>query len=156
MEITKRDVDELNELAEKITGTNPGATTTAQALNYIEQNYNSNNAYYLDVDLGMQYRYFGDATKYGTTITITNEDDIAKLVELEKQVNNGNTNILINYNNWIISSYLGLNDDKFYGIQANVIDINNLRAFCFIIKKTSNDGEYQIVANVFTLQSVSA
>lgn len=39
MEATKRDVDELNELAKKITGTNPKSKTTAQALNYIEQNY---------------------------------------------------------------------------------------------------------------------
>lgn len=61
MEIVKRDVDEINELVEKITGKNPKAitttqalnelvkgltgeklkaTTTSQALNYIEQNYN--------------------------------------------------------------------------------------------------------------------
>lgn len=39
MEIVKRDVDELNELAKKMTGVNPKANTTAQALNYIEQNY---------------------------------------------------------------------------------------------------------------------
>ena len=32
-------VKELNELAEKITGTNPKATTDAQAVNYIEENY---------------------------------------------------------------------------------------------------------------------
>ena len=33
-------VKELNELAEKMTGTNPRATTDAQAWDYIEQNYN--------------------------------------------------------------------------------------------------------------------
>ena len=33
-------VKELNELAEKMTGTNPKATTDAQAWDYIEQNYN--------------------------------------------------------------------------------------------------------------------
>lgn len=41
MQVVKRDVDELNELAKKITGVNPSAKTTAQALNYIEQNYTS-------------------------------------------------------------------------------------------------------------------
>lgn len=39
MERTKRTVDELNELAKKMTGTNPKARTDAEALNYIEQNY---------------------------------------------------------------------------------------------------------------------
>lgn len=39
MEKTKRTVDELNELAKKMTGTNPKARTDAEALNYIEQNY---------------------------------------------------------------------------------------------------------------------
>lgn len=33
-------VKELNELAKKMTGVNPKAKTDAQALNYIEQNYN--------------------------------------------------------------------------------------------------------------------
>lgn len=39
MENRKRTVDELNELAYKMTGVNPKATTDAGALNYIEQNY---------------------------------------------------------------------------------------------------------------------
>lgn len=36
---TRRTVDELNDLAEKMTGENPKARTDAEALNYIEQNY---------------------------------------------------------------------------------------------------------------------
>lgn len=39
MEVRKNVVNELNELAYKMTGTNPKATTDAGALNYIEQNY---------------------------------------------------------------------------------------------------------------------
>lgn len=54
MEKTRRTVDELNELAYKMTGTNPQARTDAQALNYIEQNYqgggsNSNGPLFIDV-----------------------------------------------------------------------------------------------------------
>lgn len=41
METVKRTVDELNQLAKKMTGTNPKAKTDAQALNFIEQNYTS-------------------------------------------------------------------------------------------------------------------
>lgn len=39
MEARKTIVNELNELAYKMTGVNPKATTDAGALNYIEQNY---------------------------------------------------------------------------------------------------------------------
>lgn len=39
MEVRKNVVNELNELAYKMTGVNPKATTDAGALNYIEQNY---------------------------------------------------------------------------------------------------------------------
>ena len=37
--ITRRTVDELNDLAEKMYGVNPKARTDAEALNYIEQHY---------------------------------------------------------------------------------------------------------------------
>lgn len=55
MEVIKRDVDELNELAEKMTGTNPKANTTSEVLNYIEQNYSggsgNSNIVVLEFDL---------------------------------------------------------------------------------------------------------
>lgn len=44
MKQVRRTVDELNELAEKMTGVNPKAKTDAQALNFIEQSYGSNRA----------------------------------------------------------------------------------------------------------------
>lgn len=47
-------VKELNELAERMTGTNPKATTDAMAMNYIEQNYSggSSGGDLYTIDLG--------------------------------------------------------------------------------------------------------
>lgn len=100
-------VKELNELAERMTGTNPKATTDAQAMNYIEQNYNGGgssggNANIVDIDLGTEFlqRYFVDPTNYGKIISITNEEDLALLREMisyADQYSNTIFRILVNF-----------------------------------------------------------
>jgi len=87
-------VKELNELAERMTGTNPKATTDAQAMNYIEQNYNGGgsgggnaNIVNIDLDDGFLQRYFMDTSKYGQLISITNENDLATIQEMLQYAN---------------------------------------------------------------------
>lgn len=102
-------VKELNELAEKIIGENPRATTDAQAMNYIEQNYNGGsssggNVVEKDIPTDFVQRYLSDPTKFNQQVTITNSDDLEFLSELENEVKSTNKAVV----------KLGLNGEYHY------------------------------------------
>lgn len=86
-------VNELNELAEKMTGINPQCTTDAEAVDYIEQNYKGGSAetYTLDATFNT---YFADPSKYGEEIVIENEGHI-NIINKIKETIEKNPNTII-------------------------------------------------------------
>lgn len=74
-------VKELNELAKKMTGVNPGAKTDAQALNYIEQHYEGGDT----PTPQSKYDYIIPSGIYDDVSgEITNQDVIAVLEEINE------------------------------------------------------------------------
>lgn len=77
-------VKELNELAERMTGTNPKATTDAQAMNYIEQNYSGGSGGVGVVEIKFENEFLDRIDE--STNKITNEQDIATLNSMKEAI----------------------------------------------------------------------
>lgn len=150
--------NELNNLAEKITGVNPNGKTKKEALDYIEQNYNETKYYDFVLDMAMLMTYFSDPTKFGTNVKITNENDVVKMQNLEQAVNkNNNLSVRVSYgigtNVWYIPVNVSVMDGEFYGIQAEIVNPANLQMYeLYIIK---DDDDFYICPDIYQLQRVS-
>ena len=121
-------VTQLNELAEKMTGTNPKATTDEVALDFIERNYNGGgsgggNTEIIEID---------DINwEYGASIE--DEAKIQQVIALRERIKNGeHPNILLK-TNWGTNdlyiktqNYAYMNEEGYEGlwIVFNYIDFN--------------------------------
>lgn len=150
MEVVKRDVDELNELAEKITGTNPRATTTAQALNYIEQNYTgggSSEKYLFDITRLIDAFYDNELTE---TLLNMNEDEISEFdALLNAYDNNKNIDIQLqeksetrDYRYTV--TIIGLRDTQFFLSVTTYMPGEYLPVEIGITKDWSSNTNYQM------------
>lgn len=114
MEARKTIVNELNELAYKMTGVNPKATTDAGALNYIEQNYQGggsggSDTIYLEIPDSVWQKIY-DNGRMATDITssATGDDLIYynRVMELDNdEISSKNVRIKVGPYNAIASVY---------------------------------------------------
>lgn len=151
-------VKELNDLSEKLTGVNAKATTDAQAVKFINNNYTGSKVE-VDLDDLFIYRYYGDPSKIGTQIEVTNEEDISKLDKIKLAVNQNNyVEVIVNYitssgNEWKFKPTISVEDNEFAGMELMVNNVSQQRQYYMSIMK---DNEvYTITPHLFELQTPS-
>lgn len=153
-------VKELNELAEKMTGTNPRATTDKQALDYIEQNYTqgggSGGAGVVDItlDSGFFQRYLADDTKYGQLIVVENEQDIEDIQQIIDTYNNSNSIIRVKLlvygimETLIYPNFIKTDDDTAF--LATMITQNG-QIYVIMVAPTDEGSRFMLMPNMFQL-----
>lgn len=153
-------VKELNELAKKMTGTNPKATTDAQAMDFIEQNYQNDGGNEIDlyIDLNFINRYISGAIS-GNYITIENEEDLAKAQAIESAVNKNNkTKVNIHFDNQgSVYNFYGMVstiDGKFDSLTIEYKDTSTSTNVLMTI--ISSNGQLMVGTNIYSLTPYSA
>ena len=147
-------VEELNKLAEKITGTNPNCTLDAEAVKYLQENTGNDE---LDVYFSDDFitRYFGDVSNLGEMIEITNENDIEIFEKIDEALTkNIKTKINLSINLVGLRLYLTPNDvqkqeDNFYGFQVILPDFSDDEIFSIYYE--INDGVRTLTPNIYKL-----
>lgn len=150
-------VKELNELAEKMTGTNPRATTDAQAMNFIEQNYNGGGIV-KTLPYNMLTKYLADPTKYETNIEVTDESEIALFEDLFNEIDEKNAPIVrINIGGVLMYADLSLDtNNKALGvILKEIMPINDSNKLLFV-QILKLDNIFYVNPSVYSLTSGGA
>lgn len=152
-------VKELNELAKKMTGTNPKARTDAQALDYIEQNFSGGGSgggsvKTFTLPTTFLLSYFADPTKYGQDIDITDESEIALYEQIRQafeEDDNQLVKVYLNVNNVTFETFLNkmIWNGEYYGFYATFIYWG--KVYTIEMDYFSSNNGYTIIPNVYDI-----